>query len=813
MREEEPDVNRARGAGQAQARERPSACFQRGRYRRAMQSRALLLLVATCGLPAAAGGDAAPAGPHPWVATIPEALPGAVPFPADLRQRLLDSLLGEPTGYRPRTAHLDPRGGPLYSNRLLLEASPYLRQHAHNPVDWFPWGDEAFERARALERPVLLSIGYSTCHWCHVMEEESFDDPETAAQLNRDFVAIKVDREVRPDIDSVYMTAAQALGQGGGWPLNVWLTADREPFYAGTYFPPEEGRGRPAFRTVLTELARAHREERGRLTSLAKRVRASVQQSLEGTQAAASAAVDPGPLAVAMARYAAGFDPNEGGMRRRTKFPSSLPIRFLLREHRRTGAARPLDMARLTLDRMARGGIHDQLGGGFHRYTTEPRWLVPHFEKMLYDNALLLLAYTEAWQLTGSESDREVVEGLVRYLARDMTADSGALFSATDADSQAPSGEMEEGRFFTWTPEEIRAVLTPDLARAAIHWFGVTEAGQLDGRSILHTWRSRNEVAAELGVTEEQLSSSIVRASELLLAARAGRTPPLRDDKVLVGWNGLAISGLARAGLALEKPEWLERAARAARGVLAGSWRGGELSRVADSPAGRTPAMLEDAAFLIAALLDLFEIEGDPVWLQTALDVQGWQDARFADEIGGAYYGTASGAERLLAREKPARDGAIPSGNSVAAMNLLRLHALTTEPRWLERAGFLFASFAADLERDPIALPELLLALDFHLEPTREIAIVLPSTETSAIPLLAPLRRHFLPNRVLTVAHEGAELEARAAHVPWLARKRALRGRATAYVCIDQVCDAPTDRVEELARQLTQVLHAESPGN
>jgi uncharacterized protein YyaL (SSP411 family) len=752
--------------------------------------------------------------PPAWgieTARVPESLPGAPPFSAALRLRLEQELARRGPEYVPRTQHRRQDGSPVYTNRLLLEASPYLRQHAHNPVSWHPWGEEAFALARELDRPVLVSIGYSTCHWCHVMEEETFDDPEVAALLNAGFVAIKVDREVRPDVDAVYMSAAHALGERGGWPLNVWLTPDQRPFHAGTYFPPEARGGRPGFRDVLARIRASYSESRGGVEQRAAQVTEAVRRDLAGAGAAASSAPDASLLDEAFERYRAGFDDRWGGLRGGTKFPASLPIRFLLRHHRRTGDEQALAMALLTLEQMAAGGLRDHLAGGFHRYTVEPRWLVPHFEKMLYDNALLLRAYTEAWQASGRADLREVVRQTVEYVARDMRAPSGVFYSATDADSAGPSGEMEEGRFYTWTPTEIRALLPAPAAWAAIVWYGVRERGELEGRNVLHAWRTRESVAAELVIAPERLDVLLEEARAGLLRARGQRPPPLRDEKVLVAWNGLMISALAHAGFALDEPRWIALSSRAADALLAQSVRKGRLSRVAGSDASLTPALLEDHAFLVAALLDLYELDGEPRWLDEALRVQGWQEERFADAIHGGYFRTAHDGEALLAREKPIDDGAIPSGNSVAALNLLRLHALTTDPIWLERAGMLFSAFDPVLRDPRVRVAELLLALDFALEPTREIALVTRSERPRSDAfdaLLRPLRDQFVPNRVVVVAREGDDVASRSARLPWLAEKRALGGRPTAYVCIEQVCDFPTSDPERFSSQLAEPLHA-----
>jgi len=743
----------------------------------------------------------APAG-----ASVPRELPGAPAFHPQLHARLASVLAAQGDDYVPRTRHRDASGSPLFTNRLILETSPYLQQHAHNPVNWYPWGDEAFQTARRLDRPVLVSIGYSTCHWCHVMEEESFDDPEIATLLNQHFVAIKVDRETRPDIDSIYMLSARLIEGGGGWPLNVWVTPDREPFHAGTYFPPRDGRGRPAFRTVLEAILEAWATQRGALERTAARVGRAVRREVGSTRADASATLDPAPLRRAYQATAQAFDPTWGGVGRGQKFPASLPVRFLLRYFRRTGDPRALEMATLTLEKMAMGGIHDQVGGGFHRYATDRRWLVPHFEKMLYDNALRVVEYLEAWQITGRPDFADAARRTLEYVAADMTTPRGAFVSATDADSRRPDGEMEEGFYFTWTPAELRAALAPEDAAAAIAFWGVTETGNLDGRTVLHSWRDAKIVAAELEIEEAVLRDRLERARGRLAAARDERPRPLRDEKVLVAWNGLMISAFARAGFAWQEPRWTRTAARAADFLLEHLWVEGRLLRVHQDGRSGGPSFLEDHAFLIAGLLDLYEADADPRWLESARAIQAALDAHYWDPEGGAYYRTADDGERLLGREKPAHDGALPSGNSVQALNLLRLAELTADDDYSVRAEMLLSAFASALHRNPSGIAELLLAVDMQLDTPKEIVVVRPAGSEAGIDaLLAPLRASFVPNRVLVVAAEGENLDAQVAQVPLLRGKKAQGGRATAYVCENRVCSAPTSDPATFARQIRKV--------
>ncbi len=707
-----------------------------------------------------------------------EAPPGAPPRPPELTARLAESAARRPGP--PRTRHLGADGGPRFVNRLSLESSPYLLQHAHNPVDWRPWGDEAFAEARARDVPVFLSVGYSTCHWCHVMEEESFEDLEIAETLNRLFVPVKVDREERPDVDTVYMQAVQLLTQHGGWPMSVFLTPDRKPFYGGTYFPPRDGvRGaQVGFLTLLTELHRTYAQERGRAAAAAEQISRAVRESLAPDRPTGAPGLHV--LHGATSYFAEVFDPAEGGVRRAPKFPSSLHTRFLLRYAHRTGDEQALRMATLTLRKMALGGIYDQVGGGFHRYSTDAHWLVPHFEKMLYDNALLVPAYVEAWQSTGDAFFRDIATDVLEYVAREMTDPGGAFWSATDADS-----EGEEGTFFVWTPRQLSDVLGEEDGKRAAALFGVTEAGNFEGKSVLSLSH----------VPDPEERAFLQRVRPRLREARAKRPPPLTDRKMLTGWNGLAISAFARAGLALGRPDFVERAARAADYLLRVHRPAQRLARSSMDGVARHAGLLEDHAFLAAGLVDLFEATGEVRWLEEARALHGELEARFADRENGGYFRTPEDGEQLLAREKPAYDGAEPTGNSVAALTLLRLEAITGEARWREAAEKVLRCFGALLAGAPAALGEMLLAVDFSLGESKEIVLVRPRGKSDA-PLLDVLRPRFLPRSVLVRAEEGAT-------EPALVRDRpALRGEPTAYVCIRGACQLPVTAPSDLEKLL-----------
>jgi uncharacterized protein YyaL (SSP411 family) len=747
----------------------------------------LAVALATAAVLGGADGMAE-ASSRPKEVVVIETPPGAAPFPPELAARLAAAVAARGPGAEPRTRHRNG-GAPRFTNRLALESSPYLLQHAHNPVSWWPWGDEAFAEARATRRPVFLSIGYSTCHWCHVMEEESFEDLEIARFLNEHYVAIKVDREERPDVDAVYMTAVQALTGGGGWPMSVFLNADREPFFGGTYFPARDGdRGAPrGFLSLLAQIDDLWTRDPLRVSRAAGSLAGAVRVALGSSGAPAEAVPGAGPIEAAAAAYLRRFDEEHGGLSGSPKFPSSLPVRLLLRHHRRTGSAASLHMALLTLERMAAGGIHDQVGGGFHRYSTDERWLVPHFEKMLYDNALLAVAYAEAFQATGRRDLARVTRTTLDYVLREMTAPEGGFYSATDADS-----EGEEGRFFVWSEEEIQARLGSAALRF-VDYYGVTPQGNFEGKSILRVPRP-----------DEATWESLAPEREKLRLAREERPHPLLDEKVLTAWNGLTVSALAVGGRALGEPRYLDAAARAADFLLGALRREGRLHR--SWKAGRLgpPGFLEDHAFLAQGLLDLAEATLDPRWLEEALRLAEETERLFADPERGGWFVTASDGESLIARERPTHDGAEPSGASVATLNALRLAALTADDRWRQVADRALRVYAPALGEQPTALHDLLLALDFRTDAVREVVLVWPEGQSPA-PFLEALRGTFLPSRVLCGAPEGPALE-RLARVARVAEgKKAIGGRPAAYVCEQGACQLPAREPGKLLEQLRAV--------
>jgi uncharacterized protein len=719
-----------------------------------------------------------------------ESSPGAAPYSPELSRRLESALDGLGPQYQPRTRHREG-SRPRFTNRLILEASPYLQQHAHNPVDWYPWGDEAFEEARTSRRPVFLSVGYSTCHWCHVMEEESFEDPEIAQLLNQHYVCIKVDREERPDVDGIYMAAVQALGSSGGWPMSVWLNAQREPFFAGTYFPPRDGiHGMgPGFSNLLRQIADLWERDPLRISQSAGSLAAAIRMALENRIGPPSSTTPgAGPIEKAVAFFDQVFDDRHGGVRGSPKFPSSLPVRLLLRHHRRTRSRRSFEMAVLTLEKMAAGGIHDQLGGGFHRYSTDSRWLIPHFEKMLYDNALLALAYGEAFQVTGRRDFARVLRQILDDVLRGMTAPEGGFYSATDADS-----EGVEGKFFAWTEKQIRDELGSD-AQEFMAFHGVTSEGNFEGANVLH-----------VPLPDEDRWEALAPAREKLRLVRERRIPPLRDEKVLTAWNGLMISGLAFGGRVLGQPRYLEAADTAARFLLRESRSDGRLRRSWRSGVCGPPGYLEDHAFLGQGLLDLYEATFDPRWLEEALALAEVTEAWFADTDRGGWLRAPRDGEKLLAREKPTHDGAEPSGASVALLNALRLAAFTVDDRWREIAERALRAHGAQLDERPAVLGEMLLALDFQTDAPREVVLVWPQSEPPPAGMLEVLHATFLPNRALAGAAEGSALERLARLARVAAEKRAVNGRATAYVCERGSCRMPAIEPEKLRAQIEPV--------
>jgi hypothetical protein len=677
-------------------------------------------------------------------------------------------------------------------NRLAGETSPYLLQHAHNPVDWYPWGPEALAKATAEDKPIFLSIGYAACHWCHVMERESFEDAATAADLNRDFVAIKVDREERPDLDGVYMGAVQAMTGGGGWPMSVFLTPDGRPFYGGTYFPPEPHHGLPAFRQVLAGVIRAWREDRLAVVASGQRlVDTLVEQNR--LPAGDGRAPDEALLARTVGALQGRFDSLNGSWGGAPKFPQPMTIDFLLRRIA-AGDRRGVAMVRYTLDRMADGGIRDQLGGGFHRYATDPIWLVPHFEQMLYDNAQLARTYLRAWAVLGIERYRDVATGVLEYLLRELRRDDGSFAASQDADTDGV-----EGATFTWSASEIREVLGEGPAAEFARVYGVRDTGNWDGRTIL----SRIEPAAgDDGVVDEALEARLAAARDRLLAIRARRAQPARDDKALAAWNGLAIAALADAARILSAAagdRYRTAAIAAAEAILGGLGRAdGRLGRSWKDGRSSGEGVLDDYADLADGLLALYAATFDERWFGAARELADVILARFTDPAGG-FFDTADDHETLVTRPKDPGDNATPSGGSMATLVLLRLAALTGETRYAAAAEAALAGVAPYLERYPTGFANWLSAAQLAANGIVELAIVGEPADPATAALLAVAREGGRDDIVLAVSADPA-----GSQVPLLADRVALDGRPTAYVCRGFVCRLPVTATDAFRAELAR---------
>ena len=678
----------------------------------------------------------------------------------------------------------------MTANRLAHETSPYLLQHAHNPVDWFPWGEEALATARRLDRPIFLSIGYSACHWCHVMERESFEDTSTAALLNEHFVNIKVDREERPDLDETYMQAVQLFSGGhGGWPMSVFLTPDRVPFFGGTYFPPVDRHGMPSFKTILQFVSEAWRERRADVTQTTTQVVQAIRQMAAVEPEDAVPGLDV--LENAFEHLRRSFDAQNGGFGGAPKFPPAMALSFLLRWAQRTGSEDARTMVETTLLWMARGGIHDQIGGGFHRYATDAHWLVPHFEKMLYDNALLARVYLEAFQSSGDAAHVIVVRDILDYIGREMTTAEGGFTSAQDADS-----EGVEGQFFAWKPEEIAAVAGAGDARILCAYYDVTERGNFEhGASVLSVPRDPDVVATRLGIGLEDLRAAIERGRAALAAARAQRVAPGRDDKVVVAWNGLMISAFARAGAVLQEPAYVERAVRAATFLLDTAAEGA-LFRTTKDGRKRGPGFLDDHACFLAALLDLYEATFEPRWMEAAERLLAATDAEFWDDAGGGYFYTGRSHEELVARSRHPFDNATPSGNSVQCANLIRMAALLDAPERAVRAARTLQMFAAHLRRYPGGMAEMLCTLDLHLGPLVQVAI---AGEDAS--LASAARTVYAPRKVIA----GWPASGAPAPLALLAHRGPLQGRAAAYVCLGTACLQPVTDPQALVEAIRRI--------
>jgi hypothetical protein len=700
-----------------------------------------------------------------------------------------------------------PTRYPMHTNRLIDEKSPYLLQHAHNPVDWYPWGAEAFEKARQEAKPIFLSIGYSTCHWCHVMERESFENEAIAALMNRHFVAIKVDREERPDVDRIYMAFVQATTGGGGWPMSVWLTPELKPFYGGTYFPPEQRYGHPGFPMVLERVAEAWREDRGRIEESSRQAVAQLTKQSAVASAGPGSALRPGPdtLDACFYVFRRSFDARYGGFGEAPKFPRPVALNFLLRYYARTKNQEALNMVTATLREMAKGGMYDQLGGGFHRYSVDNRWFVPHFEKMLYDQAQLAVSYVEAFQIAGDASYAQTARGILDYVLRDMRDPDGGFYSAEDADSvidRAHPEEKGEGAFYIWTQAEIEAVAGEFAAEWFCHRYGVEPGGNVQndpheeftGRNILYQAQAETD-AARLAAIHE--------AAGKLLKSRGARVRPHLDDKVLTAWNGLMISAFAKAGAVLGEPRYADAARRAAdfiasrmygaeTGILLRRYRQGEAA---------IPGFLDDYAFFAQALLDLYETGFEWRDLEMAVRLTEKMLELFEDAEQGAFYSTTAGDASLVMRIKEDYDGAEPSGNSIAALNLLRLAQITDRADFRVSAARALEAFGSRMVAAPVGVPQMLVAYEFSVSKPRQIVLVGERDAPDMRRLLAALDSRFVPHRIVLLAN--AESRAALARcLPAVAGMTAIGGQATAYVCEDYACKLPTADVAAFAQLL-----------
>jgi uncharacterized protein len=716
---------------------------------------------------------------------------------------------------------------PEHTNRLAQEKSPYLLQHAHNPVDWYPWGEEAFAKARRENKPIFLSIGYSTCHWCHVMAHESFENEEVAATMNREFVNIKVDREERPDVDRVYMTFVQATTGGGGWPMSVWLTPDLKPFVGGTYFPPEDRYGQPAFKSVLERIATAWRENHDSIVEQGGKIVAALRESQAAPKAFGEEKIDAAILDAAYRQIDGSYDPKEGGFGNAPKFPRPVTLNFLTRFNARNPNSElgkhALEMTLFTLRKMAGGGMHDHIGGGFHRYSVDRYWHVPHFEKMLYDQAQLAGAYLDAFQIARDRQYEVVARDVLDYVARDMTSKEGGFFSAEDADSpvpvaavydrrgesdvgahRAPLQKTKEGAFYIWTKKEIDAALD-DAAEIFDFHYGVQPHGnapegsdpqdEFRGQNILIERHTIAETAKHFRKAEEEIGKLLAQCREKLFSIRSKRPRPHLDDKIIAAWNGLMISAYARGAQVLDEPRYLEIATRAAkflqgnlfdssRKILYRNYRGGR---------SNIEGFADDYAFVVQGLLDLYQASFDVEWLKFAVQLQETQDRSFFDEKNGGYFSTSGKDESVFLRMKDDNDGAEPAASSVTALNLLRLAQFRDDPAaaGAKRAQKTIDAFATTLSHFPSAMPLMLVALDSSLSKPRQIVIAGKKDAPETKALLKEVHRHFLPKTVLFLADSaegqkylGEKNEAIRAMSP-------IDGKSAAYICENFTCKAP----------------------
>src|ERR1700736_957672 len=708
---------------------------------------------------------------------------------------------------------------PMHTNRLSQEKSPYLLQHAHNPVDWRPWGKEAFEEARKQNKPIFLSIGYSTCHWCHVMERESFENEAIAAILNENYICIKVDREERPDVDRIYMTYVQATTGGGGWPMSVWLTPDLKPFVGGTYFPPEDRYGQPGFKKVLERIATAWKQDHAKIAESGSKIVEALRES-QSSAADAAAKIDKDVFEKAYQQLDRSFDPRDGGFGTAPKFPRPVALNFLTRFYARDpkseSGKHALEMDLLTLRKMAAGGMHDHLGGGFHRYSVDRYWHVPHFEKMLYDQAQLASAYLDAFQITQDRQYADVARDILDYVARDMTSKDGGFFSAEDADSLFEQGKPEhgEGAFYVWTEKQIDAALGDDSALFKFH-YGVQAHGnapegsdpqdEFRGKNILIERRAVAETAKHFKKTEDEVRQSLGRDREKLLSIRNKRPRPHLDDKIIAAWNGLMISAYARAAQVLDEPRYLESSARAVKFLRANLYEKKDklLFRNYRESRSQIEGFADDYAFVIQGLLDLYEASFDVEWLKFAIQLQETQDRLFFDEKNGGYFSTSGKDKSVVLRIKDDNDSAEPAASSIAALNLLRLAQFRDDKALAERGRKTIAAFSPTLSRFPSAMPQMLVAVDYSLAKPRQIVIAGTTGNDGTKALLAEVHRHFLPKKILILADGGEGQKFFSEKNEAIRAMSPIDGKPAAYVCENFTCKAPVTDAKALGNLLS----------
>ncbi len=695
----------------------------------------------------------------------------------------------------------------LFTNRLIQSKSPYLLQHAHNPVDWYPWGEEAFAKARKEDKPIFLSVGYSTCHWCHVMEHESFENPQIAKILNDTFVCIKVDREERPDVDRVYMTFVQATTGGGGWPMSVWLTPDLKPFFGGTYYPP------PQFTTLLEKVAASWQTDRDKIKASSDALTQQLRQSTEATRPA-SVELEKVLLDKTYDQIKSSYEPRYGGFGGAPKFPRPVALNFMLRYHARTGTKDALDMSLFTLRKMADGGMHDPIGGGFHRYSTDTRWHVPHFEKMLYDQAQLVCTYLDAYQITHDKFYADVARDILAYVQRDMTGDQGQFYSAEDADSTLPENPSAhaEGAFYVWEEKEIVGTLGKESAEIFNYNYGVEKGGNVDSdprgeflkKNVLIVSHTVEETAKKFGESPEEIGKILTDARQKLFAVRAKRPRPHLDDKTITAWNGLMISAFARAYQVLEDPQYLSAATKSAQFIKTKLYDAKTNKLIRRYRAGQSTidGFADDYAFLIQGLLDLYEASFDINDLAWALDLQKKQNELFWDSTGKGFFSTTGNDPSVLLRMKEDNDSAEPSPNSVATLNLLRLSQMLDEKTFREMAEQTLTAFGGRMQRAPGAMPQMMVALDFHLTKAQLIVIAGKPDAADTRSMLRAVHKTFIPNKILLLADGGKGQAFLGKRLEFIQDVKMVGGKATAYVCENYVCHAPTPDLSKLASLL-----------